>query len=163
MSGWIAVDLDGTLAQCDDTTGFPEIGPPIPRMVERVKAWLAEGRDVRIFTARIHVDEYDERWIASARELLSAQGNIEAATGTDALVAETWEAIERNRIYTWCREHLGRQLPVTCSKDFQMVELWDDRCEQMIPNTGVTISELFTKVAGQPVALAELTRRMLNL
>lgn len=61
MSGWIAVDLDGTLAQYDETTGFPEIGPPVPRMVERVKAWLAYGLDVRIFTARIHVDEYAAR------------------------------------------------------------------------------------------------------
>jgi len=28
------------------------IGAPIPKMVDRVKSWLKEGKDVRIFTAR---------------------------------------------------------------------------------------------------------------
>jgi hypothetical protein len=36
----------------------------------------------------------------------------------------------------WCEEHIGQRLPVTCSKDFGMVELWDDRCVQVEPNTG---------------------------
>lgn len=25
---------------------------------------------------------------------------------------------------------------ITCSKDFAMIELWDDRCVRVIPNTG---------------------------
>lgn len=29
------------------------MGAPIPEMVDRVRRWLAEGRDVRIFTARV--------------------------------------------------------------------------------------------------------------
>lgn len=45
MSLWIGVDLDGELAFY--------IGAPIPLMVGRMKAWLAEGKDVRIFTARV--------------------------------------------------------------------------------------------------------------
>src|SRR5690349_18780615 len=52
MSGWIGVDLDGTLAEYHGWKGVEHIGPPIPEMVARVKQWLAEGRDVRIFTAR---------------------------------------------------------------------------------------------------------------
>lgn len=52
MSGWIGVDLDGTLAQYDKWKGYEHIGEPIPLMAERVRAWLSEGRDVRIFTAR---------------------------------------------------------------------------------------------------------------
>lgn len=39
-------------------------------------------------------------------------------------------------IEAWCVEHIGIALPVTCQKDFAMVELWDDRCVQVIPNTG---------------------------
>lgn len=50
--GWIAVDLDGTLAYYDGWKGDNHIGAPVPAMLERVKRWLAEGRDVRIFTAR---------------------------------------------------------------------------------------------------------------
>lgn len=59
MSGWIGVDLDGTLAEYGEWEGVDHIGPPIPKMVERVKGWLADGRDVRIFTARVGGAETD--------------------------------------------------------------------------------------------------------
>jgi len=50
--GWIGVDLDGTLAYYDEFRGNDHVGDPIQPMVQRVQQWLAEGRDVRIFTAR---------------------------------------------------------------------------------------------------------------
>lgn len=40
-SGWIGVDLDGTLAEYHGW-GNGEIGDPVPAMLERVKKWLAE-------------------------------------------------------------------------------------------------------------------------
>lgn len=49
---WIGVDLDGTLASYDGYKGPQNIGPPVPAMVARVKQWLSEGREVRVFTAR---------------------------------------------------------------------------------------------------------------
>lgn len=52
MSGWIGVDLDGTLAHYGNWIGPEHIGEPIAPMVARVKAWLGEGKEVRIFTAR---------------------------------------------------------------------------------------------------------------
>lgn len=52
MSGWIGVDLDGTLAHYGGWIGPDHIGEPVAPMVERVKNWLREGREVRIFTAR---------------------------------------------------------------------------------------------------------------
>lgn len=51
--GWIGVDLDSTLAHYTEFTCETVIGPPVPLMVARVKQWLKEGADVRIFTARI--------------------------------------------------------------------------------------------------------------
>jgi len=54
ISPWIGVDLDGTLAQYGEWEGPTKIGPPIPAMVERVKAWLANGDAVKIFTARVN-------------------------------------------------------------------------------------------------------------
>jgi hypothetical protein len=54
MSGWIGVDLDGTLATYDGWKGEQHIGDPVPEMLDRVKAWIAEGKTVKIFTARIH-------------------------------------------------------------------------------------------------------------
>ncbi len=55
-TGWIGVDLDATLAHYNGFKGAEHIGPPVPAMVDRVKQWLAEGRDVRIFSARIADD-----------------------------------------------------------------------------------------------------------
>ncbi len=47
---WIGVDLDGTLAEY---SGWSDtIGAPIPKMIQRVKRWIAEGKEVRILTAR---------------------------------------------------------------------------------------------------------------
>lgn len=53
---WIGVDLDGTLAQYDGWVGEDHIGDPIDKMVQRVKGWLADGKTVKIFTARVADD-----------------------------------------------------------------------------------------------------------
>lgn len=108
---WIGVDLDGTLAEYHGWKGELIIGTPIQPMVDRVKRWVAEGKDVRIFTARVAV-----AWGDRARATLEQ-------------IAE--------QIHAWCLEHIGRALPVTCIKDFGLVEFWDDRCVQVIPNTGL--------------------------
>jgi hypothetical protein len=104
--GWIGVDLDGTLAHYDRWRGVEHIGEPIPAMVARVKAWLADGQEVRIFTARVSRAGY---------EGIQARGVIGA----------------------WlCKQGLPR-LEITCTKDFAMIELWDDRCVQVEPNIGI--------------------------
>ncbi len=102
--GWIGVDLDGTLAEYHGWEGVEHIGKPIPRMVERVKQWLAEGEEVRIFTARV---------------------------SDPAQMPEAEIYIQR-----WCIKHFGQALAVTCQKDFDMLELWDDRCVSVVKNTG---------------------------
>lgn len=104
--GWIGVDLDATLAHYDEWRGETHIGAPIPRMIARVKAWIASGQEVRIFTARV--------WRAPGRDV-------------DHVVAAIQE---------WCIENIGCALAVTCEKDYRMIELWDDRAVQVVPNTG---------------------------
>ena len=108
MMGWIGVDLDGTLAEYNGWKGPHHIGSPIPEMLPRVREWLALGRDVRIFTARVAFEAND-------------------GVSRDEII---------NIIEEWCSLHIGVRLQVTCIKDFGMVELWDDRCIQVIPNTG---------------------------
>lgn len=110
MSGWIGVDLDGTLAHYEGWQGEIHIGKPIAPMVERVKRWLAQGLEVRIFTARVFVGGDDNR-----------AASVEAVR----------EAIDK-----WAIEHIGVRLPVTNVKDYGMVELYDDRCVQVEANTG---------------------------
>ena len=48
------MDLDGTLAHYEGWNGVNHIGAPLAPMVERVKKWLAAGKTVKIFTARMH-------------------------------------------------------------------------------------------------------------
>lgn len=103
--GWIGVDLDGTLAEYTTWQGIDKIGAPIAEMVERVRAWLAEGKHVRIFTARI------------------------SGGGDDAKLAV-------RAIHTWLKAIGLPELIVTNTKDFQMIECWDDRAVQVVPNTG---------------------------
>lgn len=50
--GTYYVDLDGTLAHYTGWKSPEDIGEPIPAMMERVKAWLMDGKPVKIFTAR---------------------------------------------------------------------------------------------------------------
>lgn len=57
VSGYIAVDLDGTLAHYDGWRGIDHIGDPVPAMLARVKEWLDQGMAVKIFTARAYVPD----------------------------------------------------------------------------------------------------------
>lgn len=123
IAGWIGVDLDGTLAEYHGFKGVDHIGNPIPAMVERVKQWLSEGKDVRIFTARV-------------------DGGIAALNaGNPAGAQFTNIAAAMRPIREWCRKHLGQELPITCTKDDSMIELWDDRCVQVVSNTGHRVDE----------------------
>lgn len=100
--GWIGVDLDGTLAFYDGWKGEDNIGEPIPAMLFRVKQWLEEGKDIRIFTARVSRNK---------------KKNTEI-------------------IQNWTEKHLGVRLPVTNSKDFETIKIYDDRAVQVEENTG---------------------------
>jgi hypothetical protein len=99
-SGWIGVDLDGTLAEYHGWSGMGNIGKPVPLMLERVKKWLQEGITVKIMTARAGIPE------------------------------------EVPYIKKWLKEIGLPELEVTDKKDFGMIELWDDRCRQVVMNTG---------------------------
>ncbi len=108
-NSWIGVDLDGTLAHHERWLHELYIGHPIPPMVERVRAWLARGWTVKILTARV---------------------------GTNPGLRTLPLEVVRAAIADWTEEHIGTRLEVTSEKDYAMVELWDDRAIQVIPNTG---------------------------
>jgi hypothetical protein len=49
-------------------------------------------------------------------------------------------------IQDWLEREAGLpRLPVTCEKDYLCVEIWDDRAEQFIPNTGDTVARKFLR------------------
>jgi hypothetical protein len=129
---WIGVDLDCTLAHYEKWEGPGEIGAPLAPMVERVKGWLAEGRDVRIFTARcwplLHVPASAEFW---GDALHTAGVDTRGGVEREMIAAHAVHAIRQ-----WCKKHLGQVLAVTCVKDIHMLELFDDRAVQVEANTG---------------------------
>ena len=93
MAGWIGVDLDGTLAEYHGWAPGGTIGKPVPAMLKRVKAWLNEGKDVRIFTARVaeagsRNDEVRKikRW---CREHLGRE--LEVTNAKDHGMVELWD------------------------------------------------------------------------
>jgi len=118
---WIGVDLDGTLAEYHEWVAWNQIGPPIPLMIARVKKWLSEGKTVKIVTARVNV---------------AAHLNYCVVTGEKFTVYEMVRVIQ-----DWCELHIGKRLSTTASKDYNMVQLWDDRAVQVVPNTGRTLAE----------------------
>lgn len=111
-NGWIGFDLDGTLAFYDGWKGETHIGEPIKPIIAKVKEFLALGYEVKIFTARVAESETNKD---------KSKHDILAVT---------------NAIQDWTEKHIGKRLEVTNKKDFQMIELWDDRAIQVIPNTG---------------------------
>lgn len=117
-SGWIGVDLDGTLAHYTGWNGGA-IGKPVAPMLERVAGWIAQGLDVRIFTARV-----------AASGLTKWNGEIDSAEFANE---------QRRLIQDWTERHLGVRLPVTAVKDFRMRELWDDRARQVVANSGEVV------------------------
>lgn len=105
----IACDLDGTLAFYDKWRGIEHIGAPIEGTLKRVKAALAAGHNVVIFTARVapsfsHKDD-------------SAEATV--------------------HIQNWCLEHVGIALEVTAIKHGYFDEFWDDRAVGVAKNEGV--------------------------
>lgn len=120
---WIGVDLDGTLAYSDGCRGIHDIGEPIPAMADRVRQWLREGRDVRIMTARVD---------GGAAAISMGHSIGEEFRDVDAVVCA---------IQDWTEKHFGCRLPVTNQKDYAMLELWDDRARQVVPNTGEVIAD----------------------
>ena len=63
---WIGVDLDGTLAYYDKWRGIGHIGEAIQPMVAFVQQLLADGKNIKIFTARASNPEsipYIREWL----------------------------------------------------------------------------------------------------
>lgn len=148
--GWIGFDLDATLAEWGEGTSNPLnvliLGQPIPRMVARLQAHLAAGDEVRIFTARIDPST-EEDCLKALTPLTKAQARgvglrplaHELATMS---ASEYWVVYQRCIIQRWSEEHLGVVLPITCTKDFKMWKLYDDRCVQVAPNRGELVEDM---------------------
>lgn len=111
----IAVDWDGTLVEYNGYKGAGVFGPPIPAMVSRIKVWLAEGREVLIFTSRVSVEHDPNRMLVECKA-------IDAALRRMGLPL----------------------LQITANKYIRISEFWDDRAVNVLKNTGRLGNERYT-------------------
>lgn len=115
----VGVDFDATLATYDGWKGPAVLGKPVPEMVRRMKAGMAQGTRFWIFTARVNPSGHDYK------------SSLDA---TQSYVA----------IAQWCMQVFGQLLPITHEKNQLWQEVWDDRAIQVLPNTGVFATDLLT-------------------
>ncbi|MCA0424980.1 MAG: hypothetical protein LCH61_16970 [Proteobacteria bacterium] len=94
MSGWIGVDLDGTLAHYDGWKGVDHVGAPIPVMLRRVEEWLRRDITVKIFTARVAVPEpHRSEVIRVIHDWCERHGlpRLDITNVKDLAMAELWD------------------------------------------------------------------------
>lgn len=104
VDAYVAFDLDGTTAYYDGWKGSAHIGEPVPKIVAMIKDYLAKGKTVKIFTARVAEDD-------------------------DLTVEQKIKIIQ-----DWTQKHIGQRLPVTCIKDQKMELLYDDKAIRVVLN-----------------------------
>lgn len=130
-SKWYGFDIDGTIADNSaHTFGMGKIGKPIKPMCDLMKKLHAEGRRVKIFTARL------------------------SDVGSD----HSSQQAVKEHIWKWCDENLGFRPEITDRKDYKMECLYDDRAKQVVRNTGECIEDLYRKLV-ERVKPDEETRR----
>lgn len=106
MESWIGVDLDGTLAVYGASTFRPD----------------TIGEPVPVMLDRV------KEWLKEG---------IKVKIFTARVSGEVADAqFARFHIQKWLEEHGIGGLEITCIKDYGMVELYDDRCVQVVMNTG---------------------------
>ena len=148
--GWYGFDLDGTLAKYDKWEGIDHIGEPVKPMVDLIKRMHAEGKVVKILTARVSPRANTKYKV---REKCAPPGYVTTADfsslSVDAktwienmyLGLDTWGA--REFIIDWCLKNLGFLPEITHEKDHLMLELYDDRVKQVVPNEGLLVEDLY--------------------
>ena len=137
--GWYGFDLDGTLAKYDKWEGIDHIGEPVKPMVDLIRKMHAEGKVVKILTARVAPKQKPE---IKPNPYLENHLTIESPVDMPwAVHAETWTA--REFIQDWCYRVLGFIPEIVYQKDHLMLELYDDRVKQVVPNEGLLVEDLY--------------------
>src|SRR5262249_9573477 len=108
VSGYIGVDFDGTLVVHESGAA---------------SAGRAPNQPIPEMVERV------KKWLAAGEEVRIITARV--APVYDDNVSQTVI------IQKWCEEHLGRRLRVQAYKCGSMIQLWDDRAVQLVPNTGL--------------------------
>jgi len=146
--GWYGFDLDGTLAKYDGWKGIDHIGAPVAPMVKLIRQMHDEGKVVKIVTARVAPRLCGETHAQGCR-----CGHCEEEAGKPPVMQEQYLVeLEKDGmtvkhrasdyIRTWCADNLGFIPEIVYQKDHLMLELYDDRVKQVIPNLGYLVEDI---------------------
>ena len=128
--GWYGFDLDGTLAKYDGWKGIDHIGEPVKPMVELMKRMHDEGKVVKIMTARVAPHKLEDGTVGES--YITIPNGENGATRNYA----------HQFINDWCHFNLGFVPEIVYQKDHLMLELYDDRVKQVVPNEGWLVEDI---------------------
>ena len=132
--GWYGFDLDGTLAKYDGWRGIDHIGEPIEPMVDLIKKMHDEGKVVKILTARISPHKLEDGTVGESYITIP-----DGEGGANRNYAHQF-------INDWCHFNLGFIPEIVYQKDHLMLELYDDRVKQVVPNEGLLVEDLYMEL-----------------
>ena len=135
--GWYGFDLDGTLAKYDGWRGIIHIGKPIAPMVKLIQQMHDEGKVVKIMTARVAPKAEQE---TGENPYMLNHWTVEAPDVQTWALKDRWGPLEY--IQEWCYRNLGFVPEVVYQKDHLMLELYDDRVKQVVPNEGWLVEDI---------------------
>ena len=147
--GWYGFDLDGTLAKYDGWKGIDHIGEPVKPMVDLIRRMHDEGRVVKILTARVahrhNVNTDPSLGPDGPKDTYDGEQSVSTfvrhADGAPACAVKRKYASDFIR--EWCEANLGFLPEITHEKDHLMLELYDDRVKQVVPNEGLLVEDLY--------------------
>jgi len=132
--GWYGFDLDGTLAKYDGWRGIDHIGEPVKPMVDLMKRMHDEGKVVKIMTARVAPRRLEDGTVGEQFTWLTREPSSDPSAKYTAT----------QYIQDWCEEsaQLGFVPEIVYQKDPLMLELYDDRVKQVVPNEGWLVEDI---------------------
>jgi hypothetical protein len=132
--GWYGFDLDGTLAKYDGWKGIDHIGEPVKLMVDLMKRMHDEGKVVKIMTARVAPRRLEDGTVGEQFTWLTREPSSDPSAKYTAT----------QYIQDWCEEvaQLGFVPEIVYQKDHLMLELYDDRVKQVVPNEGWLVEDI---------------------
>jgi hypothetical protein len=104
-----------------DYVGIPWIGVDLDGTLAEYSTWKGEE----------HIGEPIHAMIAKVKTWQQSGRVVKIFT---ARAAHGDKAIEYVKL--WALKHGLGEIEITCVKDYSMIELWDDRAQQVHPNSG---------------------------
>lgn len=136
--GWYGFDLDGTLAKYDGWKGIDNIGDPVWPMVNLMKDMHKEGKVVKVMTARVAPKDGPAEVLDNPYR--KNHWCIQSPDTMPWALEQAWGPLEF--VQEWCYRHLGFVPEIVYQKDHLMLELYDDRVKQVIPNLGYLVEDI---------------------